>query len=252
MTCDRWPVVWPCEEPPGSPDQQDAAISAAQTLLWSRTGRQLGLCTAHDRYTALSAANDCGRPYMTDDRIWHNGGRTGGQCCAIQLWHTPVKSIVEVKLNGQLLDPAGYRLEGNRLVRGGLICWPTSLDCDAAPVEVTYRWGVPLIAPVEADPTADPPVVAVEPSELWGLVAAAMGEVALEVARALCGQDCRLPSNVISATSRGVTVQRQDVQTSIDQRLLGLEIADLLILTVNPARRTQRGRVYSPDTWQRV
>lgn len=245
MTCDPWPIVWSCAETDGSPEQRDAAQSAARLLLWSRTGRRLGVCTVTELYRPPIAAYDCGHPYMTDDRLWHNGGRSGGVCCAIDLYQAPVQSIEQVKVLGVIQDPVTYRREANRLVRRGT-CWPGGLDCYDPPIEVTYRWGVQIVAP---DPAAIPPVPA---SALWGLVAAAMGEVAGEVLKAMCGDVCRLPSRAVSVTRMGVTVNMSDAATTIQQKLLGLELADQLILTVNPGRKQQRSRVYSADMAQRA
>lgn len=237
MTCEVWPIVWPCEEPPGSPEQQDAAISAAQSLLWSRTGRRLGVCATQEAYISAGGGYDCGRPYMTDDRLWHNGGISGpsGRSCAIWLEHTPVVGVDAVTISGDLVDPSTYRMEGSKLVRRGQ-CWPVTTGEWQIPITIDYRWGVPI------DVT----------SPMWGMVAAAMGEVAFEIATALCGGECRLPSRAITVTRFGQTVQLQDPQQTIDNRLLGLELADQLILTVNPARRQTRSRVYSPDMPRRI
>lgn len=244
MTCDPWPIVWPCEEPPGSPEQQEAAIDAARLLLWSRTGRRLGVCATTEAYVSPGAGIECGVPYMTDDRLWHNGG-VPGRSCGIWLEHTPVVAVDAVTVNGETVDPATYRMEGSQLVRRGQ-CWPASSVEWQTPTVVTYRWGVPIQA---AAPTADPPLDA---SPLWGMVSAAMGEVAYEIAQAMCGGECRLPSRAVTVTRYGATVQLQDPQQTIDNRLLGLELADQLILTVNPARRQSRSRVYSPDMPRRI
>lgn len=250
MTCEPWPITWPCDELPTTDEvKTDTAISAAQSVLWARTGRRLGVCTVTERYALAYSGGGCGVPYMTDDRIWHNGGRTGAQCCAIDLEQEPVQSIVEVKVDDVGIDASGYRLEGGRLVRSGELCWPAQdAGCVEGRIEVTYRWGVPLTAPVYADPEASPdPIVAVAGSALSGLAAAAMGEVALEYLNAMCGKPCRLPSSVVSVTRQGVTTQLADPIELRKSGLLGLPIADALIATVNPHRLTHRSRVYSPD-----
>lgn len=251
MTCEPWPIVWSCDDNEGSPEQRDAAESAARTILWSRTGRRLGLCTAQEAYRPAGGALTCGRPYMTDDRLWHNGGRSGAESCAIDLVSAPVVAIEWVKVFGVLVDPSTYRLERNQLVARGT-CWPYVTPDVGASVEVRYRWGVPLTAPVAADPDALPPVDAVEGSPLWGLVAAAMGEVAGELLKGMCGGECRLPNSAVSVTRMGVTVQRATPSETAQAMLLGLEIADQLIMSVNPHRKQQRSRVYSPDMATRV
>lgn len=249
--CEAWPIVWPCDEPEGSPEQRDAAESAAQSILWARTGRRLGVCTTTEAYRAAGGALACGRPYMTDDRLWHNLGRSGTESCALGLVSTPVLRVIEVRVFGDVQDPASYRLEGNNLVRRGE-CWPYVVEIDTPAIEVVYEWGIPLRAPVAADPAALPPVVARAASPLWGLAAAAMGEVAYELLKGMCGGECRLPQSVVSVTRMGVTTQRPDPQQTAQALLLGLEIADQLILTVNPHRKQQRSRVFSQDMARRV
>lgn len=247
MTCDAWPVVWGCDRKGTSPEIEAAALSAAQTLLWSRTGRRLGACTTTEKYRPPLAGWDCGRPYMTDDLVWHNGGGRGGNCCAIHLVSLPIVEVVEVKVWGEAVPADSYRVESaGRLVRRDA-CWPPGLECIDPPVEVTYRWGVPLIAPVIADPDAIPPVVAAEGSPLWGLVAGAMGEVAAEFVKGLCGQPCALPARLVAVSRQGVNQQFSSAAELLKEGLLGLPLADALIGTVNPGRLRSRSRVYSPD-----
>lgn len=51
----------------------------------------------------------------------------------------------------------------------------------------------------------------------------------------------------VSVTRQGVTVQLSDPTTFIGQGLLGLPLADQLILTANPGHLRTRSAVYSPD-----
>lgn len=233
MTCTAWPVVWPCNPAAGTEEQVAAALGAAQDILWSRTGRRLGTCEVTESYR-LAASGQCGRPYMTDDLVWHNGGRDGA-CCAIHLVNQPVQSITSVTVQGQLVPDTGYRLADGVLMRVGA-CWPTVGACDPPPVTVTYVWGVSIS----------------EPGDTWHhLAAAAMGEVANELVTAMCGGPCRLPSRAVSVTRAGVTTQLGAPAEWAKERLLGLPLADALILAVNPSRLMQRSRVYSPDMAQR-
>lgn len=234
----------------------EAALSAARLILWARTGRRLGVCTVSEGYYPAGGA-DCGVPYMTDDLVWHNGGR-GGPCCAIHLREGPVQSIVSVTELGHALGPSQYRVEQpGRLMRVGA-CWPVMLECDEPPVRVVYRAGVPLTAPeaaVEPDPLADPPVLgsdAVLAAPLWGMAAAAMGEVTVEVLDGMCGKPCKLPSRAVTITRQGVTVELGAPGDLADSGLLGLPLADALIQAVNPFRRPGRSRVYSVDMARRA
>lgn len=251
MTCEPWPIVWPCDVTEGSPEQRTAAESAAQSILWARTGRRLGVCVAEEAYRAAGGALACGRPYMTDDRIWHNVGASGAESCALDLASTPVQRVIEVRVFGVVQDPSTYRLDGNSLARRGE-CWPYVVEIDSPPIDVVYEWGVPLRAEVVEDLAALPPVVGRAASPLWGLAAMAMGEVAYELLKGLCGGECRLPQSVVTVTRMGVTTQRPDPAQTAQAMLLGLEIADQLILTVNPRRKQHRSRVYSQDMARRV
>lgn len=222
MTCEAWPIVWPCAAPAGSTQEQlDAAQAGAQLLLWARTGRRLGTC---------DAVESCGAPYMTDDLIWHNGGRSGGD--VIFLTNQPVQEISEVTVDGIVQAGSTYRLEGNsRLVRVDS-AWPSGLS---PTVRVTYTWGVPI------DPD----------SPLGGLVKIAMGEVGNELLQGLCGGVCRLPSRAVSVSRQGVTVQLAPAADFTDKGLLGLPLADMLITSVNPGGKRQRSRIFSPDMARR-
>lgn len=245
MTCDPWPFVWPCDPPAEvNPEQQQVAVAAAQQMLWSRTGRRLGLCTVTERYRPNVNSGGCGMPYMTDDLVWHNGGMGGASCCAIHLTHQPVYRVTEVQVNGRVINPSTYRVEGARLIRRDM-CWPPGYECYDPPITVTYRWGIALTGPDPDDPS-------VEPAPLWGMAAAAMGEVTNEVLNAMCGRQCRLPQRATSITRAGVTVTMPDPAATLRERLLGLPLADSLIMATNPNRLETRSRVYSPDMAQRA
>lgn len=223
--CLPWPVVWPCNELPAHSDEQmAAATSAAQRMLWTRTGRRLGMCTVTELFWPASAGGACGVPYMRDGD-WYNGGRSAG--CTLQLSYRPVQLVNEVRVHGVALAATGYVLQ-----RGGFLMriggdWPAVGECEHAPVEVDYTWGASLHEP------------------LWGSVALAMGEVTYEVLAALCGQPCKLPSRAVSVTRQGVTVNLADPSTAPE--LLGLPLADALILSENPGKKAQRSGIRSPD-----
>lgn len=227
--CEPWPIVWPCSEMPATvtPEMEAAAIGAAQAILWAATGRRLGLCTVTEGYV-VPGGGGCGVPWLGDDRVWRNGGRTGG-CCAIHLASVPVQSVQSVSIGGQVISAGGWRLDGDQLMRVGS-CWPSVESCGAAPpVTVTYTHGVPLTG-------------------TWGdLAALAMSEVALDIVNGLCGGQCRLPTRAATVTRQGVTVS-----PVIPEGKLGLPMTDRLVDVVNPHRRVQRSQVYSPDMARRV
>lgn len=229
MTCDAWPIVWPKPTNDYTAEVVAAAASFAQDTLWSLTGRRLGVCTATERYRA-PGSGQCLRPYrdITDGQ-WRNGTESGGDCCAIRLEQTPVRSITSVKLFGVVVNPAQYYLSRNRVVRNGA-CWPSIDDCTEPVIEVVYRHGEP-----------------VDKAEL------AMGELAFEYLLGLSGDlTCRLPSTATSISRQGVTVQLSDPTTLFKDGRTGLPLSDAFIRAANPNRLPQRSRVYSPDFARRA
>lgn len=226
MSCEQWPVVWPCTaKPAGTSDELEAAaINGAQALLWARTGRRLGLCSGTEWYAPVGRTV-CGSTMGIVGR-WL-ATRDAHSDCAIHLAQQPVQYIDSVSLQGVPLSRDEWVLRDGMLLRVGS-CWPASDGVDIGTVEVTYTWGLPIH------------------DALWGLCALAMGEVAMELLHGACGGACKLPSRAISVTRQNVTIQMQ-AASDIDFGLLGMPLADSLINTVNPGHLTQRSQVFSPD-----
>lgn len=233
MTRDPWPIIWPEGTEPETTDEQLAhAVNAATTMLWTRTGRRLGLCTVTENYR-VDAHGGCPVPYLADDGSWRHG--VPG-CVGIHLVNLPVHTVTEVRVDGVPLASNAWEYDGVALSRFDA-CWPAQADDDdRARIQVTYRWGVSLA----------------EDSPLYALAGLAMGEVVTEVLNALRGKACKLPSRAVTVTRAGVTMQLGDAQEIAKEGLLGLPMADQLILAVNPGRRRQRSRVYSPDMARRT
>jgi hypothetical protein len=225
MTCEPWPVDWPCCVDNVSGERQDAAAQLAATLLGAMAGgRILGACTYHEDYLPTAGGGECGVPYLDGAGHWHNGGR-GGNCCRILLEHRPVRSIESVTVAGIVLDAADYRLDGGWLVRVGA-CWPISAAmCDVPTVRVEYTAGAGWPAGT----------------------ALAVGEVACEYLNAMDGKACKLPSRAVTITRQGVTVNLGDAGDFIAAGRLGLPIADAWLRAVNPTGHKVRPKVYSPD-----
>lgn len=215
--CDAWPIVWPCDLPAGATQEQiDAAQAAAQYLLWSRTGRRLGLCDASETY---EVGGTCIPDSGVTQWIW--------------LRHSPVAELTAVRVNGAVRSSLLYQRDGDRVAPTGTgYGWVGSGAL--AEVAVDYRWGVEIVA--------DTPFA--------GIVAAAMGEVANEWVQAQCGGECRFPSGLASVARQGVTKTFRDLSET--PLLLGLPLADQLIKSVNPGQLQQRSRVYSPDMPARI
>lgn len=232
MDCTPWPIVWPCDITDYAEPLVEAAQESAQTLLWSLTGRRYGLCSTTESYR-LTCNSPCANPYGdyfgpgVEYRLGDELGRR--LCCRIHLAQRPVRSLDSVTALGTVLDPAEYALERDVLFRLGE-CWPCGQECDAPPVEVTYTYGI------------DPPAIA-------GL---AMGELACEFLRAFAGADCRLPSNVVSISRQGISLDLGDAQTLFEMGRIGLPISDAFIRSVNPNKLQSMSQVFSPDLARRA
>jgi len=230
MSCDDWPIRWNCDITDVDDDLLDLARSSAQSILWGMTGQRYGVCEETQTFR-LPCDSPCVRPY----------GRTFGPgveyalagdrrtCCALHLISKPVRSVESVFVNGEELDADEYVLERDVLRRIGS-CWPCDDECGIAPIEVTYRFGIDI-----------PPL-----GEL------AVGELACEILNGLRGLDCRLPSNAISVTRQGITVDLGDAQTLYEQMRVGLPLVDSFIRYANPGRLIMPSTVHSPDIARRA
>lgn len=223
MTCEPWPIEWPCDTATTAPELLPLAQSLAEQLLWAVSGRRIGACEYVESYWP-PCTSECGVPYKGSDGEWRNRGSAAQDCCRILLAHRPVQSVEEVLVEGVTLDPAEYTTDGTWLRRRGE-CWPCGVVCDDPPVEVHYTAGVPF-------PEG---------------TALAVGEVACEFLTALTGGSCRLPSRMTSITRQGVTVQLATADEFTTRNRLGLPIADAWLTYVNPGGLSRPSGVYSPD-----
>jgi hypothetical protein len=116
----------------------------------------------------------------------------------VRLSGYPVREIVEVKIDGVVVDPDTYRLDGRRnLVRlrdpvtGEVLGWPSCQALDLPDTEpgtfsVTYRYG------------QDPPLVGVH----------AASQLGCEIYRSCNGEPCALPTGTTRVTRQGVVIEK--------------------------------------------
>jgi hypothetical protein len=223
MTCEPWPITWPCDVATVDPELLDAAQSLAEQLLWSLSGYRVGVCTFREAFRQPNTGY-CGFPYKDANGNWRNNGQTGGQCCRVLLTHRPVYSIVAVRDGGVILDEDQYALEGSWL-RRRKACWSSSFPCDDPELIVEYQSGVGF-------PNG---------------TGAAVGEVACEYLTALQGGQCRLPSRATSITRQGVTITLDTAADFVGRRRLGLPVTDAWLESVSGSGPRVASRVYSPD-----
>lgn len=211
-------------------------LQAASDVLFELSGRQFNggcevtirperRCVHLERSVSLpagrrsAAAGGCGCP------SWR-----------VDLPDYPVSAIGEVKVDGVVLDPARYRLDGNRqLIRladadGTNPGWPAGQRIDLATTEIdtwsiTYTWG------------REPPPMGVKAAAVLAC------ELALSCDPETASQ-CRLPKNATSVSREGVSIVLSPSDFLDKDGKTGLYEVDLFLRAVNPSRIRQRASVW--------
>lgn len=240
MSC-NWPIDETClpdlpEESSGEdPDYLaavlalDAAKALATQVLWALSGRQFCLVETAVRPCPEKYPPSLRRPVTPSSYevfSWRDYGWAGVGCgCSgscIQsgpgMVHLPgpVYEIVEVTVDGDVLDPSEYVLEGNVLYRTGASWWPSQNmgrpASEPGTWQVTYLRGTP-----------PPP----ETAKLLGLLTA-------EFYNACTGGKCRLPRTVSEISRQGVTHRIVNPNDIYATGKTGIPEIDLWLSAVNP------------------
>lgn len=149
------------------PEPSTDQLEAAALILYALTGERFGLCET----TVMPCVERRCQRLVCD-------------CCRLEeVWLPgPVDSIIEVLIDGVVLDPTLYRVDDHRwLVRLDGEKWPVC----PTPFEVTYLVGLPVPAGGEA----------------------MVAELACEIAKAACDdKTCRLPRRITALSRQGVSI----------------------------------------------
>ncbi len=273
-TCAPWATIAdvcePCTDYSFDTLLLDDMLQASSDILYQLSGsRWPGLCQDTVRPCARSLAVDYGRPIRPPYPFggpygyWPAAGlgnwnpswgmcmcnRTERSGCStipeIQLGAAPVVDIVQVLIDGSVVDPTTYRIDDNRwLVRLASTAstdnpgWPCCQRMDLPTTEketwaVTFQYG-----------TA-PPIGGVKAAAILGC------QLALACNPATVGR-CRLPQRVTQITRQGVTAIVLDPMAFLDKGKTGLYEVDLWLESVNPGRLRRAAHVISPDIGRRV
>lgn len=250
LPCEGWvPATGTCASWSGfSQEIRDYATALSTLVLWASTGRRYGRC--------LITVRPCGPPdpvlYRTypvqDGNYWTLLGSSGGvigpvtfgSCCTAGcqcgpsevILPGPVSEVVEVQIDGVVVNSGGYRLDGDRLVRIG-DTWPVSQDLGAA-AGAENTWTIEYRRGREVPP----------------VLQNAAGLFACEVAKARSGGTCALPARITSVSRQGVDVQLLQVEDFLEKGLTGFEQVDMVIRALNPSGLTSAPRVLSLDVPQ--
>jgi len=239
-----WPMDPACETTEWEsydPDVQDRSLALASSTLHRLTGYRVGNCPVVVRPTNSKGHSLCYLPVADPtlfspgirlDGHWVNGCGTSEASCTITL-PRPVGAVYEVKVDGDVVDPSDYIVDGHQIIwRGDSECpWPlwqdvTKPDTEEGTLSVTFL----NAAPVDS------------------LGAHAVGILALEFAKACTGASkCRLRSGVAAVVRAGVTFEINPCL--FPGGFTGIRTVDAYIAIWNPRGSNQRqaSSVWSPD-----
>lgn len=241
----------------------DDYVFAASEVLYELSGRRFaGVCER----TVRPCRSDCNcglqvlsRGYVVGPWDWGNGWWWNGwswNCgdmnpCGCEplsrvlLSGYPVREIIQVKIDGSILDASEYRLDERRwLTRmrdttdpDTTVFWPSCQildlpDTESGTFSITYTYGM------------NPPTIARQ----------AANELACQFYRLCSGDtDCVLPTNVSRTTRLGVTTDRTSVLSWFFSRRLekgwqtGMQTVDAFLSAYASEALRRRPMTYSPD-----
>ena len=241
--CEPWELNPACTrglDPENEP--LDAyVVSVATNLLWRRTAGVYGLCEV----TVRPCGRRCGTasgfmywPVLTGSGQWINvtcgcADQACGCCTVSDIpLDGPVDSIVEVLINGVVVDPDTYRVDnGYRLTRvSPSEAWPMCQNLSLPGTEedtfqIRYLRGVPV--PVDGQ--------------------YALAALAAELKLACQDEDCRLPARVQEITRQGIQMSLVNDVDFLRSGLFGVPEADMWVTAVNPNNQSSQSAVWSPD-----
>lgn len=264
--CEPWEPIWCGPLPTGAEAVTGDAVQMATEVLWQAGAQRFGLC----QVTIRPCRDDCAAGWLGFNDWWPGVGGVvqssgggprpwwvngtwynvcsvgcGGTCsCTLidqALLPAPTRDIVQVKLDGEIMDPSLYRVDENRLlVRLDGQLWPLCQDLAAADdqpgtwsVTITVGEDIPLLA------------------------RRALGELAMEFVKECLGEDCLIPYEVTSLSRQGVNItfgSPSATRTIVGE--MGLRMVDLYLATYNPHNLQRKGKTYdidrNPNPWRRV
>lgn len=246
--CDDWPVQWTCTVDTDAVATTGAAVASASEILWALSGRQFGTCTVTLRPCRRGCAdvpwgwNEVfpGQQFVTPllyagnwyNVVCGNCSDADCSCSAVSEIILPAVAteIVNVKVDGMTLLPGEYRLDDHRRLVRISEMWPWCNDLNRDDSEIG-TWSV----------------TAKYGREIPDGAAAAIGELACEINKAMNGTDCRLPRQVTQLARQGVTISFPDATSLFSKGRTGLFLTDLFIATWNPNGLRTQSRTYSID-----
>jgi hypothetical protein len=221
------------------PDVQQRAHALATATLRRLSAYRVGGCPIVVRPCVLGCsdislyrARGWG-PAQLPDGSWVNSCGCTTECsctalCEVRL-AAPVGPVSWVKVDGSVVLPTDYRVDGDRLVwvGDGDCPWPTCQDMTADD-DKPNTFAVKYLNAHAPD----------------ALAAYAAGVLAMEFAKACTGGKCRLPANVTSISRQGVSYEV--AAGTFPEGTTGIREVDAWIGLWNPDGRRQASQVWWP------
>lgn len=211
----------------------DDAIISASECLYALSGRKFpGIKQSVVRPVARLEQS----PEFATNLPWPMN--SWGFCCGgihatcyaprfIGLGRSPIVSIEEITIGGDVVDPINYRVDDQKWLMKTDCCsgWPTCGDCGDFIVSFTFGQNPPQMGKDAA------------------LVMSA------EIYRAMTPgvSQCKLPARLTSITRQGVSFAVIDPMDFLNNGLTGVYQIDMFINAFNPARQIRKPLVWSPD-----
>ncbi len=227
-----------------------ASAISASSLLYKLSGRQYpGVCT---RTVRPCNERECGfqvlaSGYVIDHSPLWTGLTWAPSVCGcqpiskVELANYPVVDILEVKIDGAIIDAAEYELARQQyLIRkrdsdGNRQFWPSCQirdldDTEPGTFSVKYLHGV------------NPPPEGVD----------AAAQLACEIYKSCPNaqgvQNCAIPKNATRVTKQGITIELGALRwTRKDGWNTGMKLVDAFLNAVNPYGKQRRPAIWSPD-----
>lgn len=237
--CEPW-IGWDdldCDEATGQitdPVLQDLILGYVTDTLYRLSCSQFGSCAVKARpcqgtsfrWPWFGGSISAAAGYYPSGGYGCTGcGRRG-----IELGSMPIVDVIEVKVDGEVLDPSTYQVNDNwELVRLDGYAWPRFQDLTLADTEVgtwsvTWQYGAPVPA--------------------GGILAAKL--FACEIVKGFLGEECALPPGTTSVSRDGVSVNIIDSTEAAESGKTGILIVDMWLETVCPGGPRQQSGAMDP------
>ena len=233
-----WPMDPACktdEWEEFAPEVQERALAFASSTLQRLSGYRVGNCPItvrpqpQDGYCGLWS--DAGHWVALAIPASVGSSRRRLADRGAVLLPAPIGRVDEVKVDGVVIDPMKYHMEGRRLV------WHSS---EPNPFPMTQSLDLPDTEPGTFS------VTYLNAYPVDSLGAYAVGILAIEFAKACTpGKKCRLPDSVTSIVRQGVSMEIRS--GTFPDGTTGIREVDAWIGLWNPGGLKQAAQVYSPD-----